>query len=257
MEKKMSQTELGELLWSEAKRINNREFIDSDPVQFPRRFNDVADIEITSLLVSTISWGNRKMICNNANRLLEMMDNSPAQWMHDGEYEKIDGRRNIHRTFFGANLQYYMRGLKLLYSRHETLDAFAAAKKIGNSEYPAYKLAEELNKVLMEANDGRQDARCLPQNLVTTPLKRLNMALRWLVRDDGIVDMGIWHSIRQSQLLIPLDVHAADTSRELGLITRRSTDRKALMELMQNIRPYCPEDPALFDYALFGIGMGL
>ena len=145
----------------------------------------------------------------------------------------------------------------MLYKRYGSLDAFALHQGIGKSEYPAYRLAELLNAFFKDANGGRTDGRCLPLNLGTTALKRLNMALRWLVRDDGIVDMGVWSSIRPSQLLIPLDVHSADTSRSLGLITRKSTDRKALVELMNNVRPFCPEDPALFDYALFGIGMGL
>lgn len=257
MNDEITTSELAQLLASEAKRINNKAFISTDPVQFPRRFSVLSDIEITSLLVSTISWGNRTMICRNAERLLAMMDYSPTQWMRDGAYELIEDRVNIHRTFFGENLKHFMRGLRLIYKRYDSLDAFAKAKRVGENDEPAYELAHYINGVIAEANNGQTDSRCLPHNLNTTPLKRLNMALRWLVRDDGIVDMGVWRSLRPSQLLIPLDVHVANTSRQLGLIKRKSADRKALRELMDKIRPYNPDDPALFDYALFGIGMGL
>ncbi len=257
MEQLYNEKALCDLLFAEAQRINNKGFIAGDPVQFPRRYTNLADIEISALLVSTISWGNRKMIIRNADRMLGMMDSSPYAWCMDEAYEAIDDRMNIHRTFFGANLKHYMRGLRRIYSRYPTLEAFARVIYAGNSEAPSYRLAEALNHELSEANGGQSDTRCLPGNLKTTALKRLNMALRWLVRDDGIVDMGVWKVIQPSQLFIPLDVHSAATSRELGLITRKSTDRKALDELMAAVRPICPDDPALFDYALFGIGMGL
>lgn len=253
----MEHQDLRNLLFEQANRINNPNFIAEDPVQFPRRFTSLPDIEIASLLVSTISWGNRKMICRNAERLLEKMDYSPLQWCKDGAYEQLDDAGNVHRTFFNRNLKYYMRGLRWIYERYPNMDAFAKAERVGESEAPAYKLAEILNRVLCESNGGTADSRCLPQNLRTTALKRLNMALRWLVRDDGIVDIGVWTAIRPAQLFIPLDVHSADTSRQLGLITRRATDRRALEELMTTVRELNPQDPALFDYALFGIGMGL
>lgn len=257
MEQTYDRDGLESLLFDEARRINNAEFIASDPVQFPRRYSALPDIEIASLLVSTISWGNRRMICRDSARLLDMMDSSPLLWCREEAYELLDDDVNIHRTFFGRHLKHYMRGLKWIYDRYPSIDAFAMSQGVGASEAPSYCLAELLNGVLFQANGGKSDSRCLPLNLRTTALKRLNMALRWLVRDDGIVDMGVWKSIKPSQLFIPLDVHSADTSRRLGLITRRSTDRRALDELMAGVRPFNPDDPAVFDFALFGIGMGL
>lgn len=245
------------LLFSEACRINNPKFILSDPVQFPRKFSSIPDIEIVSLLVSTISWGNRKMICRNADRLLQLMEYDPLNWCLNDEYEHLPDTLNIHRTFFAKNLKYYMRGLKWIYSHFSTLEEFAIKNDVISTEVPAYHLALVLNRLLMHSNHGVADNRCLPTNLESTPLKRLNMALRWMVRDDCIVDIGIWKSIKPSQLLIPLDVHSAETSRKFGFITRKSTDKKALFQLMNTLRPLNPKDPALFDFALFGLGMGL
>ena len=112
-----------------------------------------------------------------------------------------------------------------------------------------------MNKVLIQANNGEKHSRCLPGNLDNTALKRINMALRWLVRDDGIVDMGVWNIIKPSQLFIPLDVHVGNVSRDLGLLTRKANDKRATIELTEVLRSIRPHDPIWYDYALFGIGI--
>lgn len=246
--------DIKELLDSEAMRINHVDFIANDPVQFPRRFEHLQDIEIAALLSATIAWGNRKMICNNCNKMLALMDNQPYDYVMDKGYEELPDM-NIHRTFFSKNLRYYLRGLNFIYSKYGSLHDFAKHMAISSSEFPSWKLVEEMNKVFAEANNGESDNRCLPGNLQNTALKRINMALRWLVRDDGIVDMGVWNVIKPSQLFIPLDVHVGNVSRELGLLTRNANDRKATIELTEVLRKMRPEDPVWYDYALFGIGV--
>ena len=243
-----------ELLDSSAKRINSPEFIEHDPVQFPRRFTRQQDNEITALLVSTIAWGNRVMICNNCNKMLSLMDQQPYNYVMDRGYEDLPDM-NIHRTFFAKNMRHYLRGLHAIYSKYGTLEEFMVATGAPHTEAPAWTLAEGLNAALAEANDGACDSRCLPQNISNTALKRLNMALRWLVRDDGIVDLGIWKSLRPSQLYIPLDVHVANISRQLGLLMRKSNDRRAVIELTDTLRSFRPDDPVIYDYALFGLGI--
>ena len=248
--------ELRDLLDSEARRINNPSFIELDPVQFPRRFDDLRDIEIASLLCASIAWGNRKMICRDCDRMLALMGCDPYNYVMDRAYEELPDQ-NIHRTFFARNLRHFLRGLNRIYSRYGSIDEFARANGVGDDEYPAWKLVGLLNRELREANDGHEDSRCLPLNLQQTALKRVNMALRWLVRRDGIVDLGVWDSIKPSQLFIPLDVHVGDTGRELGLITRKANDRRTVVELTEVLRTIRPDDPAIYDYALFGIGMKL
>lgn len=248
--------DIRELLDAEAARINSPAFIDDDPVQFPRLFERQQDIEIVALLSATIAWGNRKMICRDCRKLIDIFEGRPYDYVMDGAFENLpDG--NIHRTFFVDNLKHYLRGLKAIYSRHTTLEAMAAAEGVDRAELPAWHLVAAMNRYFAEANDGTNDCRCLPANLRTTALKRINMALRWLVRDDGIVDMGIWKVLKPSQLYIPMDVHVGNTSRELGLLTRRSTDREAVVQLTSVLRKFRPDDPVIYDYALFGIGMGI
>lgn len=245
------------LLFEEAGRINSPAFIDADPVQFPRRFESLPDIEIAGLLAAIIAWGNRKMICRDAERMLSLMDNQPYAYVMERGYEDLDPDMNLHRTFFGRHFIHLLRGLRAIYTRNDSLDAFAASIHVGDAEAPAWKLIEALNGVLRDENAGNEFSQCFPLNLHTTALKRVNMALRWFVRNDGIVDLGVWKSVPKSKLFIPLDVHVGNTARNLGLLTRRSNDRRAVELLTDELRGINPSDPCLFDYALFGIGMSL
>ncbi|MDE7442727.1 MAG: TIGR02757 family protein [Muribaculaceae bacterium] len=251
----MTYNDLKDLLDAEATRINSPEFIGDDPVQFPRRFTDQRDVEIASLLCATVAWGNRKMICRDCDRMLDLMENRPFDYLMDEGYEDLPPEQNIHRTFFARDLQHFMRGLRRIYSRYNSLDEFCAASGAPAQELAAWHLVEAMNHELAEANGGVADSRCMPVNLNTSALKRVNMALRWLVRRDGIVDMGLWRSLTPAQLYIPMDVHVGNTARALGLLTRKSADRKAVIELNDRLRQMRPNDPVFYDYALFGIGI--
>lgn len=251
----MDEARLSRILHDAAARINVPGFVADDPIQFPRRFSAPADIEIVSLLISTLSWGKRSMICRDCNRLLDIIGNSPLEWVMNRGDELLDPNMNIHRTFFARNLRHYVAGLRRIFSRFDTLEAFAANEKINHSEVPAWALAAALNREFAAANGGEGDSRCLPLNLDTSALKRLNMALRWLVRNDGIVDLGLWTLLKPSQLYIPLDVHVGNTARHFGLLTRKANDRKAAVELTETLRKFNPDDPTLLDFALFGLGV--
>lgn len=245
-----------ELLDTEARRINTPDFIDDDPVQFPRRFSDIRDIEIVSFLVASIAWGNRKMILRDAEKMLRLMDGQPYHYTMEKGYEELSDNENIHRTFFMRDFKYFLRGLNEIYSHHETIDAFNSHLKNRMPDTPpAWVLVDAMNAVFSRVCDGTPSNRCLPLNTRTSALKRVNMALRWLVRNDGIVDMGVWKSIAPAQLYIPLDVHVGNVSRALGILNRKSNDRLAVMELTDNLRTIRPNDPTIYDFALFGLGV--
>lgn len=248
-------TDIAELLDSEAKAINNPDFIAEDPVQFPRRFSSLQDIEIMGLLSAIIAWGRRPMICRNAEKMISLMDGQPHRYVLERGYEDLDDDVNIHRTFFGRHFKHFLRGMNRIYSDFGSLDAFAHAIGAGEDAAPAWKLVEEMNRVMADANGGETCSQALPQNLKTTALKRVNMALRWFVRDDGIVDLGVWKSIPKSKLFIPLDVHVGNTARSLEILERKGNDRKSVEELTQALRTLRPDDPVFYDYALFGIGV--
>ncbi len=244
-----------EFLEEQAALINRPEFIGEDPVQFPRRFEKLQDIEIVSFLASMIAWGKRTMICRNAEKILTLMDHDPYYYVMDEGYLDLNPEMNIHRTFFARDFRHFLAGLREIYRRYGSIDAFSKSIDSAADPAPAWKLVEEMQKIITDANGGVVSKRGLPNNLKTTALKRVNMALRWLVRDDGIVDMGVWKSIPKSKLYIPLDVHVGNTARDLGLLTRKQDDRKAVEELTAKLRQYRPDDPSYYDYALFGIGV--
>lgn len=239
----------------EAARINHPDFIFNDPVQFPRRFDRLQDIEVVAFLSAAIAWGKRKMICDNCEKMLRIMDNSPYEYVMEGAYEDLPDM-NIHRTFFTRNFKYMLRGFRSIFKYYGSLNDFAKAVKAGDSETPSWYLVERMQSVFADANEGATDSQCLPTQLKNTALKRINMALRWLVRNDGIVDMGVWDCIKPSQLFIPLDVHVGDTVRALGMIERKANDRRTVLEVTEQLRRMRPEDPVIYDFALFGIGIG-
>lgn len=247
--------EIAELLNMEAERINSPSFINADPVQFPRKFTDVRDIELAAFLSAMLAWGNRKMICRDIERLMTMMDWAPYAFVKEGAYEMIAPEKNIHRTTFARDIQHFLRGMRSIYAKYGTLNDFANSMRIGESDTPSWMLAEQIQHVMTAENKGVTCSRCLPLDFSKTALKRVNMALRWLVRDDGIVDMGIWDCIPKSKLFIPLDVHVGNVSRELGLLERKGNDRKSVLLLTETLRQLNPSDPCIYDYALFGIGV--
>ena len=183
------------------------------------------------------------------------MGNEPAHFVQSNEYESLPDELNIHRTFFARNFKYFLRGLQRIYHSYGSLNDFAKTHHVGESEEPAWRLVRLMQQEFAAANSGTYDSRCLPTHLENTALKRINMALRWLVRNDGIVDLGVWDAIKPSQLFIPLDVHVGDTARQLGMTTRRANDKKTVLEITQLLRQMCPNDPIIYDFALFGYSM--
>lgn len=233
-----------------AERMNRPDFIESDPVQFPRRYKNLQDIEIVSFLVAAIAWGKRAIILRDAERMLAKMGESPFDYLMNEGYKRL-GTANVHRTFFEQNMAYMLRGFRRFYTSYASMDEYMASC----GEKTPQKLVEALRESALEANHNQKDIRCYSSDLRNTALKRVNLALRWLVRNDGIVDLGVWKSMTPDLLYIPLDVHVGNTARAIGLLTRRNNDWKAVEELTDKLRAYNHEDPVLYDFALFGIGI--
>ncbi|GHT31368.1 TIGR02757 family protein [Bacteroidia bacterium] len=247
-------TSLKDYLDEQTVLINTSAFIADDPVQFPRRYSKLQDIEITAFVIATITWGNRKMILKSAERLLSKMGDSPYGFVMNDGWKTLE-EANIHRTFFEPDLAWMLRGFKHILERSESLESFLNAKLSDKTSMNAWDIAEILYTEMLQANAGIPNSKCFPSRHDQSALKRINLALRWLVRNDGIVDLGVWTSISPSQLYIPLDIHVGSTARQLGLLTRKANDRKAVEELTAQLRHFCPEDPIKYDFALFGIGI--
>ncbi len=250
----MKKAQLKEFLDFKVDQYNTPEFIDTDPVQIPHQFTGKEDREISGFLTATISWGNRKSILKNANALMDLMGNSPYDFVMQHSEEDLDDLKNfVHRTFNGNDLVYFIRALKNIYSRHSGLESIFSNY---SNERGLQVAIHEFKKIFFELPHELRTEKHVSDPLKNSAAKRINMFLRWMVRDDaGNVDLGIWKSISAAQLSCPLDVHSGNVARKLGLLKRKQNDAKALFELDSSLRKLDPIDPVKYDYALFGLGV--
>ena len=236
-------------------KYNTPEFIENDPVQFPHRYSEKKDIEIVSFLIATIAWGNRSMILNSANILLNAMGKSPYDFVMSEGWKNMEPDKCVHRTFFNRDLIYYCNGLKDIYEEYQSLEDIFAL----NGNHDAWQGIQNFRDRIQAANDGESSVH-ISNPYCENPkkgsaCKRLHLALRWLVRNDGIVDLGIWNKLQPSDLMIPLDVHVGRISRELCLVDRKSNDRTTVESITSKLRELDPYDPIKYDFALFGYGV--
>ena len=250
----MNKQELKEFLDEKVLEYNNLKFIESDPVQIPHLFTLKEDIEIAGFLAATIAWGNRKMIIKNAHKMMELMGNSPYDFVmnyKEHHLEIFDGF--VHRTFNNVDLTYFIKALHHIYTNHNGLESIFNINTTTNSLQPAI---HQFKKVFFEINHPSRTTKHISDPLKGSAAKRINMYLRWMVRkDNNGVDFGIWNSISPSTLSCPLDVHSGNVARKLGILTRKQNDAKALAELDTSLRKMDSNDPVKYDFALFGLGV--
>ena len=243
-----------EFLDEKVAKYNQPAFIESDPIQVPRQFNQKENIEIAAFLTATISWGNRQAIIKNASRLMLMMGNKPYEFITEGtstDFEKVGSF--VHRTFSGQDCIYFMHSLKNIYQNHGGLQTvFETGYETGESIKSALS---HFHKVFFEM-PGERTRKHVANVEKGASGKRLNMFLRWLIRKDKSgVDFGIWDGIPASALMLPLDVHTGNVARNLGLLKRKQDNWKAVEEVTNELRKFDPDDPVKYDFALFGLGV--
>ena len=246
--------ELIDFLNEKADYYNRPDFIESDPIQVPHLFSKKEDIEIAGFLAATIAWGNRTMIIKNALRLVKLMDNRPYDFIRNHKASDLKAMEGfVHRTFNDSDLLYFVAALQHIYQNHGGLESVFAKHITNKSTQPAIAAFKE---VFFELPHLSRTEKHVSNPLKGSAAKRINMFLRWMVRDDEKgVDFGVWKSISPAFLSCPLDVHSGNVARKLGLLTRKQNDAKALNELDFNLRMLDPNDPVKYDFALFGIGV--
>ncbi len=238
-------------------RFNQADFIKDDPIQIPHQFSVLQDIEIMAFWVAMLAWGQRKTIINKSNELINLMDGAPYDFIKN--HKEKDRKRFLefkHRTFQATDTLYFLEFFQHYYQKNESLEnAFAQHLS------PDARTAEAALVGFHEFFFSLENAPQRTRKHVSTPArkstcKRLNMFLRWMVRqDDKGVDFGLWTKIKAAQLLIPLDVHVDRVARHYGLIDRKQRDWKTVLELTGNLRLLDKNDPVKYDFALFGLGV--
>lgn len=250
----MNALELKEFLDEKVIQYNNQDFIESDPVQIPHLFTRKEDIEIAGFLSATIAWGNRKMIIKNSYRMMNLMGNAPYDFVmshRENDLERLESF--VHRTFNGQDFASFIRSLQHIYKNHNGLEGVFTKHQETNS---MQKSIHEFKKIFFEIDHLTRTQKHISDPLNNSAAKRINMYLRWMVRQDTKgVDLGIWKNISPAKLSCPLDVHSGNVARKLGLLSRKQNDGKALAELDLNLRKLNPNDPVKYDFALFGLGV--
>lgn len=249
----MNTLELKEFLNEKVIKYNNPDFIDSDPIQIPHLFSKKEDIEIVGFLAATIAWGNRKMIIKNSLKMVELLGNSPYDFVINHTEEDLANFEGfVHRTFNADDFRFFIKSLKNIYKNHGGLEAVLSTKNEDN-----YKLAiHNFKQVFFEINHQQRTLKHVSDPLKGSASKRINMFLRWMVRNDKTgVDLGIWKTHSSAHLHCPLDVHSGNVARKLGILTRKQNDWKALTELDITLRKFDKNDPVKYDFALFGLGV--
>ena len=249
----MELKKLKEYLDSKVDQYNQPFFIEGDPISIPHLFSKRQDIEIAALFTAIFSWGSRITIINKSKELMERMDNEPLQFVLYHSSADLKGLKGFkHRTFNADDLYYFIEALHLYYSKNDSLEkAFFPSK--------GFAVEAGLNhfKQLFFSHDHqKRTEKHISSPLQKSACKRLNMFLRWMVRNDNKgVDFGIWKNISASQLICPIDVHVARVARKIGMLQRKQTDWLAAVELTEALRKLDMKDPVKYDFALFNLGV--
>ncbi len=244
----MNFEELKEFLDFKAELYENSDFISSDPIQIPHSFSKKEDIEISAFLMATIAWGNRQMIIKNGKKLMQLMEHAPHQFVLDYTPRDLEF---VHRTFNAVDLDFFLRALQHIYKNSDLEQTFTR-------QQPSDTIKDRIvhfRTTFLDLPHEKRSEKHLSNPLKNAACKRINMYLRWMVRPSQKgVDFGIWKSITPAELYLPLDVHTSRHARNLGLLTRKQDDWKALEEVMLHLRKLDANDPVKYDFALFGIG---
>ncbi len=238
-------------------KTNQDVFIASDPICIPHRFKKKQDIEIAGFFAAIMAWGNRATIINKCSLLMQLMDDSPHDFIRnalDTDMKRFEGF--AHRTMNDTDVLYLIEFLRQWYSQHESLE-LAFSQKLKPQDETVYSgLSGFYDQVFSIEPVSVRTQKHIANPVKGSACKRLNMYLRWMVRQDNSgVDFGIWKTIKPSQLVCPLDVHVQRVALKLGLLNRKQSDWTAAATLTKALKEFDSDDPVKYDYALFGLGL--
>lgn len=245
---KLKPSELKDFLDYKAQQYEHPAFIETDPISLVHRFTKKEDIEIVGFLMATIAWGQRKSIIKSGEKLLQILGEHPHEFVLD--YRNNSCPDFIHRTFNRTDLNGFLMGLKTCYQNGDLEKAFGTPTAQAHLFTHICTFRNQFIPAL-----ERRSLKHIADPSSGSAAKRIVMFLRWMVRSNAKgVDFGIWKSISATQLYVPLDVHTGNIARKLGLIQRTQNDWKTNEELIEQLRVFDPNDPAKYDFALFGLG---
>ncbi|MBY0432710.1 MAG: TIGR02757 family protein [Cyclobacteriaceae bacterium] len=236
-------------------QYNRPGFITNDPISIPHRFSLKQDIEISGLFAATLAWGQRVTIIKNCLDLMEKMDHAPYDFVrHHAPADLKRFEKFVHRTFNATDLFYFIFFLSRFYKKHNSLEELflvpsqdvTTERGLINFHNQFFSLPDFPARTKKHVSTPERKSAC----------KRINMYLRWMVRNDKRgVDFGIWNRISTSKLVCPCDLHVERVARKLKLIGRKPMNWQTALDLTASLRKFDPYDPVKYDFALFGLGV--
>lgn len=238
-------------------RIERPEYIDADPILFMHAFNEKEDQLLAGFFAAIMAWGRRDVVIRKVRDLLNRMDNRPTAFIRnfsERDHPKLDGFK--HRTFKPVDMRWLIKILQTILREYGSFERFwkACYTKARRTDRPLMSVFHEDFFALQPATPQRTYKHISNADKKSS-CKRLYLYLRWAIRKGSVVDLGLMDFMPPSELMIPLDVHVARQARRLGLLSRTYNDWWAVEELTEALRLLDPEDPAKYDYALFGLGV--
>ena len=245
------------LLNEKVETYNRPFFIDSDPISIPHSFGKKQDIEIAGFFAAIFAWGNRTTIINKSRELMKLMDNTPHDFVLHHQPKDLKNLMQFkHRTFNSTDLLYFVHFFHHHYNKHDSLET-AFSKGLDKKDINTENALNGFYDYFFSLPDVPQRTKkhiAAPKN--KSSCKRLNMYLRWMVRNDKCgVDFGLWKNIKPHQLIMPMDLHVIRVAKRYQLLTRKQSDWQAAVELTETLKQFDAKDPVKYDYALFGMGV--
>ena len=252
----MELDQLKAFLDEKVETYNQPSFIQNDPISIPHQFTLKQDVEISGLFAALLAWGQRKTILNKCKELMNYMSNAPFDFVLNHQENDLKPFLNFkHRTFNSTDTLYFIHWLKWYYGQNDSLES-AFSKKEGLEEPIMGRLISFYDLFFSLPDHPTRTRKHIQTPAKKSACKRINMYLRWMVRNDNQgVDFGIWSQISMADLICPLDLHVDRVARKLGLITRKQTDWLAAIELTRHLRFFDANDPVKYDFALFALGV--
>lgn len=232
-------------------------FIPDDPISIPHKFSKKQDIEIAGFFAAILAWGNRKTIINSCTKLFNLMDNAPHQFVTSfEETDLIPFIDFVHRTFNATDLFHSLKLLQHHYKENASLET-AFSKWMQPDDKNIENALNGFHHYFFSFDEfPERTKKHIAAPFKKSACKRLNMYLRWMVRNDNKkVDFGIWKKIKPSQLICPMDVHVARVAKRFNLLDRKQVDWQAAVELTAYLSKLDKNDPVKYDFALFGLGV--
>jgi uncharacterized protein (TIGR02757 family) len=231
-----------------------------DPLQFARRYSLPQDRELVAMFSALLAFGNIGVIVRKLEVLFDLLGPSPSHTVQTTPRDVLMARLSSfrHRTFGGEDIARLLHAAGTLQSKHHGLYVVIERtfSECGDLRTALAAWVAQLRTQAWPEGLTRSARHLLPDPLGPSAAKRLFLLMRWVVRPDDGIDLGLV-SIAPASLTIPVDVHVHRIARNLGFTKRNDASRHTADEITTVLRQLSPEDPVRYDMAICHLGISM